>query len=67
MSNEKDEDYNESYAHSFSNENFDDHTALYYDGNVVNDHMPYDELLDAFEKLFVESKKIASKNNILKK
>ena len=39
MSNEKDEDYNEvSYAHSFSNDYFDDHSNLYYD-DVVNDHV----------------------------
>ena len=35
--------------------------------DIVDDHMPYDELLDAFEELFVESKKIIFKNNVLKK
>ena len=43
MSNEKDEHYNEvSYAHSFSNDSFDDHSALYYDDDVIDDHMSYD-------------------------
>ena len=68
MSNEKYEYYNEvSYTHSFSNDNFDDHSTLDYDNNVVDNHMPYDELLDAFDELFVEYKKIASKNSYLKK
>ena len=67
-SNEKEEDYSEVlYAHSFSNDSFDDHSALYYDDDVIDDHIPYDELLDAFEKSYVESKKIASKNSVLKK
>ena len=68
MSNEKDEYYNEvSYTHSFSNDSFDDHSTLDYDNNVVDNHMPYDELLNAFDELFVEYKKIASKNSYLKK
>ena len=29
--------------------------------------MPHDELLDTFEELYVESKKITSKNSVLKK
>ena len=67
-SNEKNVDYNEvSYAHSFSNDSFDDYSALYYDDDIVDDHVPYDELLDAFDELFVESKKLASKNSTLKK
>ena len=50
-SNKKEEDYNEvSYAHSFLNDNFEDHSNLYYDDDVDDDHMPYDELLDAFEE-----------------
>ena len=54
ISNEKAEDYNEvSYAHSFSNNSFDDHSPLYFDNDVVDDHMPYNELLDSFEKLFI--------------
>ena len=57
-SHENDVDYNEvSYAYFFSSDIFDDHSNLYYD-DVVNDHMSYDELLNAFEELFVESKKI---------
>ena len=36
ISNEKDEDHNEeSYTHSFSNDSFDDHSALYYDDDVI--------------------------------
>ena len=66
-SNEKEEDYNEVfYAHSFSNDNFDNHSILYYDDDVVDDHMSYDEQLEAFEESIVESKKIASKNSALK-
>ena len=68
MSNEKDENYNKvSYIHSFLNDKFDDHSTLYHDNDVVDDHMAYDELLDSFEELLIESKKIASKNNILNK
>ena len=63
----KNEDYNEvSYTHSFSNDSFD-HLALYYDDHIIDDHMSYDELLDAFEESFIESKKIVSKISILKK
>ena len=63
-SNENDVDYNEVfYVHSFSNDSFDDHSNLYYD----DDHMPYDELLDAFKESSVESRKIVSKNSALKK
>ena len=54
MLNEKDEDYNEiSYSHSFSNDSFD-HSALYYDAHIIDDHMSYDELLDAFEESFIK-------------
>ena len=67
MSKEKDEDCNEVfYAHSFSNNSFD-HSNLYYDDDIVNHHMPYNELLDAFDELFVEFNKVVSKNNVLKK
>ena len=68
MTNEKEVDYDEKfYTHSFSSDNFDDHSTLDDDNDVVDDHMPYDELLDAFDELFVEFKKIVSKNSILKK
>ena len=57
-SNEKKKDYNDvSCVHSFLNDNFDNHSNLYYDDNVVDDHMSYDELLDAFKELFIGLKK----------
>ena len=63
----KDEDYKEVlYTHSFSNDSSDDHSNLYYYDDV-NDHIPYDELLDVFKESFVKSKKIACKNSVLKK
>ena len=39
---------------AINDDSFDDHSALYYDDDGIDDHISYDELLDAFEKLFVK-------------
>ena len=38
-------------------DNFDDHSNLYYDDDVVNDHMPYNEL-QSHENIYLKNDNI---------